>query len=312
MSKSATWIRRAVGRSVTKRAVRALAMGTCLFMVLGSAACGQAMDGVTTTVRAPNPRVAGARVPGTFGVERFVGKLDGVAMELSMPITASGPRAGRIIVLVQGGAVDVTRYRWLADDLASHGYVVIAASHLANLAIFDVEASLRALRAVRAAAEGGALAGRIAPGAPVWLGHSLGGVVATKAWLNAAAPEVAALGLLASIPDPADTLPDAQVPVLSVVGDADGSIAPDEVAEGAARFDDVRVVRIAGMNHYDWTTGASAEDLAKDGPSAGTVPAQRAATRLLLAFVRSVYRAGGLDWGVVAAQPGPYVWSDPR
>ncbi len=197
-------------------------------------------------------------------------------IEVTYPSNAGGElvRASRApwpaVVFVQGGLVSASRYRWIASHLATRGYVVAVPTHIADLAFFETDNAVLALRALQHAATGtGTLAGCVAtsaahPGAAV-MGHSLGGVVAVREWL---AGSFDAVALLASFPAEGDPLHGrAGAPVLSLVGQNDTRKSPAQAyVDGFLRFDPPRLfARIDGMNHYQWTDDATAEELASDG-----------------------------------------------
>lgn len=68
-----------------------------------------------------------------------------------------------VVVFVQGGLVAAGCYRWIVDDLATRGYVVALSAHMADLAFFESDNAVLALRAVQHVAAGaGTLAGAVA------------------------------------------------------------------------------------------------------------------------------------------------------
>jgi hypothetical protein len=171
------------------------------------------------------------------------------------------------VIFVQGGLVAPERYRWFAAHEAARCFVVAVPHHAGDLAFFSQDASGKALAALRALTRDDAdeLAGLVDAGADaVFAGHSLGGVVATKAWLDEAR---ATLILLASEPDAADheRIAHHLGRVLSIVGSRDGKETPAEARAGAARFRDADFVVVDGMNHYELTDDPTASELSSDG-----------------------------------------------
>lgn len=205
------------------------------------------------------PRVFRVRAEDPLAVDVVVPTLaDGVASEGPFPP----------VVFIQGGLVDVARYHWLLAHIASRGFVVFAPHHVGQLAFFEQGNGLSALHAARAASRNprDVLFRRLSDQPALIMGHSLGGVVASKAWL-AEPGAVSHLALLASIPDPADDIASRRDGlVLAVAGAADARIGPDEVRAGADAFRSPLVAaEVEGLTHYAWTDDNSAQDLASDG-----------------------------------------------
>jgi pimeloyl-ACP methyl ester carboxylesterase len=177
-----------------------------------------------------------------------------------------GPFAPSLVV--QGGLVAVERYRWLGVHLASRGSLVIAPHHVADLAFFDQGQAVDALHAARRAAldPRDPLSDMLSQDAGLVLGHSLGGVVATKAWLDEPSA-LHGLVLLASLPDPADDLSvRSDGHVLSVSGTRNGRTSSAEFYAAARTFHaPLSVAFVRGMNHYQFTDDATASELAGDG-----------------------------------------------
>ncbi len=202
--------------------------------------------------------------------------------ETDSPAISAAPT----VVFVQGGLVDVDRYRWLYTHFASRGYAVIAPYHALDLAIFDIGNASDALAGARADPQ---LGDSIGDSAAVG-GHSLGGVVAVKNWL--ADDSFSALFLLASFPAAGDD-PTARTgsPVLSIAGDNDQKALPADVRAGFERFGDPRyLAMVDDLNHYGWTDGATEKELASDG-AAATLDADRiAALTVIDAFLDASLR----------------------
>ena len=210
-----------------------------------------------------------------------------VTTEVMVPMSgdevATGPFPA--VLLVQGGAVTVDRYRWLAAHMASRGFVVFSPHHLWNLALFQTGNGLDTLDAARRLAKEGDTFLPLDPNLPgLAVGHSLGGVAASSAWLD---PDlVRNLVLFASTPNPNDDLSVREGlsgRVMSVTGSADGLISPQTVVESAAVFPvDTRVAMVEGMNHFQFTDDPSSKDLEKEPvPTVDTREGRRLAQFLL-------------------------------
>lgn len=217
---------------------------------------------------------------------RVAGKVD---VDVLLPVDEAGGLAvadAPTVVLVQGGLVPVERYHWLAAHLATRGYAVLAPHHPLDLAIFAIG---NAQASLEGALGDDTLAGWVSPQAAV-AGHSLGGVVSVKNWL--ADDTFAAVALLASFPaggdDPAER---AGSPVLSITGAVDGSALPEDVEAGFERFSDPRWLAIVDdLNHYGWTDGVTAEELAGDGDVVDLPGARQHALAVIDTFLDATLR----------------------
>lgn len=204
------------------------------------------------------------------------------------------------VVIVHGGFVDRTRYGWLAAHLATRGYVAILPEHEALLAITEPGNGALALDAVRGWArdEADPLGGLVALDGPTAvMGHSLGGVMATRHWL--VDETVDGLVMMAAVPNPGDPVEDALArPVLSLVGRDDGYISPDEVAAAMPRFPTPPWTGIVeGMNHTDWADDATPSELARDlGASRPQPETRRAALRAIDAYLDELLREGAASF----------------
>lgn len=292
-----------------------------LVALMALCACGPAVEApsIGGPVVAPDPARDGSNGgDGPYGVGRatiYAGArgTDAVSVEVTYPSDATGaPDRSRapypLVVFVQGGLVPVARYRWIAEHVASRGYVVAAPSHIADLAFFESDNADVALRAVRAAnaAAGNVLAGLVSARPAAAMGHSLGGVVATRSWLRGG---FTLLVLLASYPAEGDPVQErAGSLVLSLAGANDRRAAQGAYAMGFEAFSEPRAFfTVADMNHYDWCDGASASELASDGPPARDQRASRAqALTAVDLALDGVLRddAGALDALTHAALPG--------
>jgi hypothetical protein len=265
-------------------------------VILWLVACGPAVNGLFPE----DPTLTGEDgEDGPFGQEivdlRASARVSEVLhIEVIAPTRDGVSRGGPAVMFVQGGLVDVERYRWLGLHLASRGYVWIAPSHRDDLAILQSGNSRLAWDAVvDAAGHDGVLDGLIEPDAPVAIGgHSLGGVVATMDW--AADDTFGPLFLLASFPA-AGTDTSKPAAVLSMVGSADGKADPDDVAAGIDRFGEPSLLGVVdGLNHYGWTDDPSAGELRSDGDATRPVDeARRDALRLFDAWLDANLKADG-------------------
>lgn len=214
---------------------------------------------------------------GPYGVGRTTWRVpvrvtESAVAEVHVPLDADGRVAEGpfpVVVFVHGGLVPLERYRWFSEHVTTRGYVALAVSHPSDLAIFAQGTSDEALRALRERASNpeDPLFGAVDPDAPAAIaGHSLGGVVAARSFI-AAPDDFATVGIIASFPAPWDDLTErAGDPVLSIVGENDGSADLTRVEEAILAQPDPRLYAIvAGMNHYDWADDVTEDELARDG-----------------------------------------------
>jgi predicted dienelactone hydrolase len=174
------------------------------------------------------------------------------------------------VLLVQGGAVSVERYHWLAQHITSRGFVVVAPHHALDLAFFSQGDGLDALRALARLSDDddSVLAGRVARAPALAIGHSLGGVVASNAFAEDSGG-VTHLVLLSAVPNPGVDVGRTDGRVLSIAGGNDGLIPVDEVVEGAAEFAAATTVAVVeGMTHFQLTDEPTDENLRREGTSA--------------------------------------------
>lgn len=263
---------------LSRGAARAVALGAICGALLTLIACHTEPDGerLLEPLEAPARALPGER--GAFGVERHTRELrvridQRLQSDLFVPLDARGERvAGPVAVIVQGGLVPARRYQWIATHLASRGFVVILPEHALELAFFEQGNGVAALEALRQDAELGPLLRRSPRGAV--LGHSLGGVVASRAFYEH--PEhFARLVLMASTPAPAAdfasrrTPHDARDVVISIASAEDGRIAPDAITRGAETLAAAGLptygLLIEGMIHMQWTSDYTAEEEENDG-----------------------------------------------
>ena len=243
----------------------------------------------------PLERVADAAVeepsgyaPGTYAVGRTswrapVRVTESTRVEVHAPIAEDDallPGPYPPVVFVHGGLVEPERYRWWAEHVASRGYVVMTATHPADLAIFAQGTSSEVLDQVRDASEDPAhpLYRSLDPTAPAAIaGHSLGGVVAARTFVEDPG-DFATVGIIASFPADWDDLTTrAGEPVLSIVGANDGSADLTRVEDAILAQPDPRLYAVVeAFNHYDWADGVSEAELARDGERARPVDEARA------------------------------------
>lgn len=204
-----------------------------------------------------------------------------------------------LALLIQGGAVSPEQYGWLAMHLASRGYVVLSPDHPLDFAIFATGNGADVIAAARdaAAREGDVLEGRLAPEPGLALGHSLGGVVASKVWLRRPG-DLSHLFLLQSTPDPGDAelLQNPRDPadrVFAVAGARDGRISFTEIDESLADFSNpVPLAIVEGANHFQMIDSPTASQLESD--LAATIPTPQARARVLAALDLLVFDHLGL------------------
>jgi pimeloyl-ACP methyl ester carboxylesterase len=205
------------------------------------------------------------------------------------------PGAWSTAVMVQGGAVKVEDYHWWAAHMASRGVVVVMPHFLLDLAFFEQGDALDALRSVRdqAVRGDGPVAHALSNQASLAVGHSLGGVVAQKAWLDGG-DDVSHLLLAASVPDSGSDLSQLQArttgAVLSLAGELDGLIGPDQVQEGARDFAaPTTAAQVEGLTHFQWTD-VPADQVQEREPDPSPLTTEEARARALWladAFVSS-------------------------
>ncbi len=165
--------------------------------------------------------------------------------------------AGEALILYPGGKVDSRAYLPVAGDFAERGTAVFIVRMPLRLAFFAPNRARRIRTSF--------------PSVRRWYlgGHSLGGVAAT---VHAAGDPEAwdALILFAAYAPAQVDLSDADLPVLSVYGSADGLVPPREVRDNARRLPAETVyVNIDGGNHagfgaYGVQTGDGEADISPE------------------------------------------------
>lgn len=240
---------------------------------------GCAGPGEVELVLDPDPTATGEDGQrGPYGAARATyltqGRIsDAIHFEATWPATETGELAAGgpfpVVLSLHGGFVGPERYRWMAEHMASRGYVVLAPEHSLGLAIIESDNASYTLDQVEnsTADRGDPLYGAIEIGAPVaCTGHSLGGTVSAMRWV--ADDRIDALGIWASYPpDTTDIESMAGSPSLLLTGSED-RISPQTFIDRWERFPEPTWKGVVqGMNHYDWTDDVSEADLAKDGAS---------------------------------------------
>ena len=227
-----------------------------------------------------------------------------VEVDVFVPLDAAsgdpvkGPHPG--VIIVHGGLVPKERYHWLAIHFASRGFIATTAEHRLDLALFEAGNDLDAFERVRTLSQSSSdpLHDLISNDPPAIMGHSLGGVVASKTWTERPG-NVGPLIMLASIPAAGHDFASrpAGSRVLSVTGGVDRSLEPAGAAEGVDQMrqgeenNRVDFVIVDGMNHYQWTDGATEDELAGDGtPTVSDEVARMNALFLIDALLEQTYQ----------------------
>lgn len=269
-------------------------------VVLALCALGACAPEAPQELLAPDPATPGALGErGPYGAEVVRRSLDpaegsAVDAEVFVPVGGESPGPFPVVIFLQGGAVPVERYRWLGAHLASRGVVVASPTHPFDFAILATDSAVRALEGLRAASDddSDALAGLIDDVAIV-CGHSLGGVVAAKAWL--ASPSFSSLALFASYPDEGDDFTGRAGRVMSIAGGGDAKADLADVVDGAAAFESAQLAVVDGMTHYQWTDGATESEIDSDAPP--TLPDEQVrVTALTFVDALVAEAAGGAPW----------------
>lgn len=229
---------------------------------------------------------------GPWGVGRVslrvaVSPTEARATDVFVPLDGDdAPARGRpLVAVIQGGFVRPDRYAWIAEHVATRGFVSTLPRHRLDAALLepDVDARVRAL--LMEDPDRRAWLATDAPVVPV--GHSLGGVAASV-WYVDDPDAVVAIALLASNPAPGTPVEEAPArPALAITGTRDGLISPDEVQVGLERFPGPRELAVVdGMTHFQWTDDPKPGDLRRDGdPGRGVDAVRRDALQALDAFL---------------------------
>ena len=212
---------------------------------------------------------------GPFGVERLTRTFrvlvdERVKAAIYFPIdsrTRSRQR-GPLAVVVQGGLVASQRYAWMAEHLATRGFVAVVVEHRSELALLEAQYSVGVLEAM---ARDEALSAFV-KGRGVVIGHSLGAVTAARLWLENPS-YFSSLVMLAGVPAGGDDFSarpggERRDRIVSLTGSRDGRISPERVHEGVLLMAKGRApvfgYEIEGMNHMQWATQITASELEND------------------------------------------------
>ncbi|MBM4380911.1 MAG: hypothetical protein FJ086_16655 [Deltaproteobacteria bacterium] len=238
--------------------------------------------------------------------------LDLLPVDVFFPADANGAalrvEGGRpALVYVQGGAVPSADYHWLAQRLASAGFVVAVPSVASQLALFSVDDGEAARWLLVDPPAGSVLEGLVDASRVAVAGHSLGGVVAGKLALGGG---FRALVLHASFTDPADEqrLPGLGMPVLSLAGGADCSAKPDSVREGFAKLPSPAArVMLPGVGHFQFTAQAETDRGRGCVPGVPLEAAHEGVARTTRAFLNGALSGRPLTVDGLAVVPGAEV-----
>jgi len=264
------------------------------------------------------PTPLGERGPfGVLRLERRVRvRVDATEqVEVLVPIDQAGEPLTRApaVVFIHGGLVGADRYRWLTEHIASRGFVVVAPAHVLDLAFFEQGNGVDALAAVRALSASGdpVLGGAITEDDSVFIGHSLGGVVAARAWLEQP-EEVTHAILLSSEPAPADDLTEREgLPgrVLTLTGSDDGLQPPEDAKRGADQLAEsgapVTFAIVEGMNHFQLTEDPQPSELERDNEPSVTEEVARSRTLFLVDALLDEFVTRNVD-----VLEDPTMWPD--
>lgn len=238
---------------------------------------------------------------------------DAVDARLYIPTEVLGeaaPGPHPVVLFVQGGLVKPEQYGWIGEHLASQGYLVVMPEPLFDLAIFSIGNGADVVEAMDRASgrSGDFLEGLVDESPAVVMGHSLGGVIATKTWLDRR-ERFSLLVLLQSIPDPsdADRLEEAAFEpgeVFAVAGEVDGRITVEEIAEELGLFaGEVPLAVVEGMNHFQMIDGPTASQQESDWPAEVSREVSRGRVLALLDRVLASRHDDSLDMSSSAAWP---------
>jgi len=223
------------------------------------------------------------------------------------PTRPTGGEPLPALVLVHGGLVPPEDYLWLAESLASLGYVVALPSHPLDLPLSAIDNGHFARELLTSPPKGSLLEGLVHPARIAVAGHSLGGVVSAKLALDGG---FAALALLASYPDPADTgrLPSLAIPSLSLAGELDCLSELPRVREDASRLPAPSVLAVLqGVTHFQFTTSDRRDVEEGCAPTVPLGTAHERITEVLSRFLRAALAGEGTGADDIRRVPGTEV-----
>lgn len=191
---------------------------------------------------------------------------DIIDVHVFFPSTSDGamaPGAHPAVVYIHGGLVPPERYFWFGTELAKRGWIVAFPEHPLNLAFFSIDNGRAAQSLLLKPPARSLLENAVEPSRMAAVGHSLGGVVATKLALGGGFRSVV---LHASVADTADhtALSTAMLPSLFLVGTRNCGVTREGYQSGWKAFPSpTALVFIEGLTHYGFTD-ALTEDLKKN------------------------------------------------
>lgn len=180
---------------------------------------------------------------------------------------------GPAIVFYQGAFVEAAAYAPLARQLAAAGFDVYLLDSPFNLPVLAEQSGLKVVEDYQL-------------NQVIFMGHSLGGVIAAR---NAAAmqafDQVAGLVLLASYPDQSTELVGAEFPILSITASMDEVLNQAAFAEAIDQLPETTLYKeIKGGNHSGF---GDYGPQAQDGPASLTASEQKTqVVRLLIEAFR--------------------------
>jgi hypothetical protein len=222
--------------------------------------------------------------------ELRVNNTDLTLVDVYLPLDSNGSptRQRPGLVHVQGGLVDVERYRWFATAMAENGYVVGLPRTPNNLAIFSGETQNALLQAMKKPQNNSPFFETVNPGFIAVSGHSLGGVMAGKAALSL---PFQALMIHASFIDPADNgqlFKLGTTKTLFLAGRDDCQARLDTVKDSFQLLSSpAALVALSGVSHFQFTNESSADSRNGCAPKATLESAHRDIATASLQFLEA-------------------------